>query len=166
MGRSSCWMVFDKLGFARHFLLTQTFRLLLIIVHVMPAKLYFRYGVVHRLDLAGFSLPLQSVNGQTMSCLWKISAKTLNLLAVAHTYQQQGKNVLLLKPGLDDRYGVDIIQSKAGLHRRADVLIKNSTNLLLDISMEQRRVDCILVDEVQTNAFFTLQHLILISTVI
>lgn len=62
-------MVFDKLGFARHFLLIRTFCLLLIIVHVMPAKLYFRYGVVHRLDLAGFILLPTSVYSQTLSYL-------------------------------------------------------------------------------------------------
>lgn len=76
------------------------------------------------------------------------SAKTLNLLAVAHTYQQQGKRVLLLKPELDTRFGADTIQSKAGIQQKADVLIKNNTNLLTDISISQRIVDCMLVDEV------------------
>lgn len=76
------------------------------------------------------------------------SAKTLNLLAVAHTYQQQGKKVLLLKPELDTRFGADTIQSKAGIQQKADVLIRNNTNLLLDISVSQRTVDCMLVDEV------------------
>ena len=46
------------------------------------AKLYFRHGTVG-------------------------SAKTLNLLAVAHNYRQQGKHVLLLKPVLDKRFGSD-----------------------------------------------------------
>ncbi|MCB0336151.1 MAG: hypothetical protein KDD62_07585, partial [Bdellovibrionales bacterium] len=44
------------------------------------AKLYFRYG--------------------TMG-----SAQTLNLLAVAHSYRQQGKRILILKPALDTRFG-------------------------------------------------------------
>ena len=44
------------------------------------AKLYFRHGTMD-------------------------SAKTLNLLAVAHNYRSQGKRVLLLKPRIDDRFG-------------------------------------------------------------
>ena len=83
----------------------------------------------------------------TLLLLLENSAKTLNLLAVAHTYQQQGKTVLLLKPELDTRFGADIIQSKAGLQRKADVLIRSETNLL-DISPNLRSVDCMLVDEV------------------
>ena len=55
----------------------------------MP-KLYFRHGAVS-------------------------SAKTLNLLAVAHNYKQQGKQVILFKPALDDRFSIDNITSRAGL---------------------------------------------------
>ena len=75
----------------------------------MPAKLYFRHGVVS-------------------------SAKTLQLLAVSHTYQQQGKQVLLLKPAIDTRFGKGIIQSRAGLSATADIVISpDSHTLLADI---------------------------------
>jgi thymidine kinase len=43
------------------------------------AKLYFRYGTMD-------------------------SAKSMNLLAVAHNYRKQGKKVLLVKPRLDTRF--------------------------------------------------------------
>ena len=43
------------------------------------AKLYFRYGTVS-------------------------SAKTLNLLAVAHNYENQGKRAVVLKPSVDTRH--------------------------------------------------------------
>lgn len=65
---------------------------------IMP-KLYFRHGVVS-------------------------SAKTLNLLAVAHNYKQQGKKVILLKPEIDVRFGSATIKSKAGLEQNADYVIK------------------------------------------
>lgn len=39
-------------------------------------------------------------------------------LAVAHNYKLQGKNVLLLKPELDVRFGIDEIASKAGLREK------------------------------------------------
>ncbi|HAB99291.1 MAG TPA: thymidine kinase, partial [Parachlamydiales bacterium] len=68
------------------------------------AKLYFRYGTVG-------------------------SAKTLNLLAVAHNYRQQGKKILLMKPDLDVRFGRERIKSRAGLEMQADVLIVDETSL-------------------------------------
>lgn len=85
------------------------------------AKLYFRYGTVG-------------------------SAKTLNLLAVAHNYTQQGKQVLLLKPELDDRWDRNQIRSRAGLEREADVLLHEDT-LLKDEQFKD--IDCVLVDEAQ-----------------
>lgn len=48
------------------------------------AKLHFRYGCVG-------------------------SAKTLNLLAVAHNYRRQGKSVYIIKPSIDTRFGVDLV---------------------------------------------------------
>lgn len=85
------------------------------------AKLYFRYGTVG-------------------------SAKTLNLLAVAHNYRQQGKEVLLLKPEMDDRFGKSQIKSRAGLEMPTDILVRSQTNLL---TLDYDGIDCILVDEVQ-----------------
>lgn len=85
------------------------------------AKLYFRYGTMD-------------------------SAKTLNLLAVAHNYRKQGKRVLLLKPRLDDRFGADRIVSRSGLEAQADVLLEKEhvfESGLFD------GLDCVLVDEAQ-----------------
>ncbi len=88
------------------------------------AKLYFRHGTVG-------------------------SAKTLNLLAVAHNYRQQGKKVILLKPEMDNRFGRGQIKSRAGLEMAADLLVTPETQIL-DLNLEG--VCCILVDEAQ---FFT-----------
>jgi len=85
------------------------------------AKLYFRHG------------PMDS-------------AKTLNLLAVAHNYRSQGKQVLLLKPRLDDRFGDASIASRAGLEAKADLLLDHDTEL---DPADFVGVDCILVDEAQ-----------------
>ena len=85
------------------------------------AKLYFRYGSVG-------------------------SAKTLNLLAVAHSYCQQGKRVILLKPELDLRFGSETIRSRAGLERDADVVVGPET--VLEHALF-RGAHCILVDEAQ-----------------
>lgn len=86
----------------------------------MP-KLYFRYGTVG-------------------------SAKTLNLLAVAHNYRQQHKRVLLVKPELDTRFGPTIIKTRAGLEAEADVLASEIGRINLP---QLDGVVCILVDEAQ-----------------
>jgi len=74
------------------------------------------------------------------------SAKTLNLLAVAHNYRSQGKRVLLMKPRLDVRFGVDKIASRAGLEARADILVEKGT--VLDPA-DFEGVHCVLVYEAQ-----------------
>ena len=85
------------------------------------AKLYFRYGAMG-------------------------SAKTMNLLAVAHNYEQQGKRVILIKPSIDDRFGADMIRSRTGLERKADICVAADTQIPLDTLAG---VSCILVDEGQ-----------------
>lgn len=95
------------------------------------AKLYFRYG--------------------TMG-----SAKSLNLLAVAHNYQQQGKKVVLLKPAMDTRWGKDIIKSRAGLEKLADIMVEPNT--ILNYS-EFEGISCVLVDEAQFMSEFVVNQL-------
>jgi len=85
------------------------------------AKLYFRHGTVG-------------------------SAKTMNLLAVAHNYQAQGKRVVLIKPALDDRFGQGVIRSRAGLEKPADILVDNDS--VLDPATFAGAA-CVLVDEAQ-----------------
>lgn len=85
------------------------------------AKLYFRYGTVG-------------------------SAKTLNLLAVAHNYMMQNKRAYLIKPELDDRFGRELVHSRAGVEKPADQLVGPGSRIdraALD------DVHCILVDEAQ-----------------
>ncbi len=92
------------------------------------AKLYFRYGTVG-------------------------SAKTLNLLAVAHNYRQQGKNIILIKPELDVRFGRDKIKSRSGLEKQADILLKPDS--VID-EKDFEDISCVLVDEAQ---FLTIEHI-------
>jgi len=92
------------------------------------AKLYFRYGAMG-------------------------SAKTLNLLAVAHNYRQQGKKVLLMKPKLDTRFGLKEIKSRAGLEMEADLLVEKETDLT---KVSVNGSSCIVVDESQ---FLSKKHI-------
>lgn len=114
------------------------FTLVLLVTGKGMAKLYFRHGCVS-------------------------SAKTLNLLAVAHNYKSQGKGVLLVKPALDTRFGASNITSRAGLQQEADVLVGKDTDLLNDISEEQREnMYCVLVDEAQ---FLSPEHIDQLRTI-
>jgi thymidine kinase len=85
------------------------------------AKLYFRYGTMD-------------------------SAKTMNLLAVAHNYRKQGKRILLVKPRLDHRFGQARIASRSGLEAEADLLLDDAGRLE---PADFAGVDCVLVDEAQ-----------------
>jgi thymidine kinase len=87
----------------------------------LVAKLYFRYGTMD-------------------------SAKSMNLLAVAHNYRKQGKRVLLAKPRLDSRFGNHKISSRSGLEADADLLIDDET--VLD-PRDFAQLDCVLIDEAQ-----------------
>jgi thymidine kinase len=99
------------------------------------AKLYFRHGAMD-------------------------SAKTMNLLAVAHNYRKQGKRVVLLKPQLDDRFGRGRIASRSGLEADADVLVSPDTVFELE---RFRDVDCVLVDEAQFLAPAIIEQLRMMS---
>ena len=85
------------------------------------AKLYFRYGTMD-------------------------SAKSMNLLAVAHNYRKQGKKVLLVKPRLDTRFGATKISSRSGLEAEADLMVEEDTQL---DARDFAGLDCVLVDEAQ-----------------
>jgi thymidine kinase len=87
----------------------------------LVAKLYFRYGTMD-------------------------SAKSMNLLAVAHNYRKQGKKVLLVKPRLDTRFGAAKISSRSGLEAEADLMVEEDTQL---DPRDFVGLDCVLVDEAQ-----------------
>jgi thymidine kinase len=86
------------------------------------AKLYFRYG--------------------TMNC-----GKTTALIQAAHSYEERGMKVLVLKPAVDTKGDSKVI-SRLSIERDADLLIHaddSIAKLLDDVS----DVRCVLVDEAQ-----------------
>lgn len=98
------------------------------------AKLYYKYGTVN-------------------------SGKSLELLKVAHNYEEQDKKVIVFTSGIDDRYGAGKVTSRAGIEREA--LTINSTDNIVDLIVNyhdssvygnmftSRVYSCILVDEAQ-----------------
>ncbi|MGX5173921.1 thymidine kinase [Aliikangiella sp. IMCC44653] len=97
------------------------------------AKLYFRYGAVS-------------------------SAKTLNLLAVVHNYEQKNQSAILVKPRLDDRFGADTVKSRAGLEQKADFLLCDDS--IDELWGEQiLGKSCVVVDEAQFLSAKCIDHL-------
>jgi len=91
------------------------------------AKLYFRYGAMN-------------------------SGKTANMLMVAHNYISQDKNIIVLKPSDDSRWGMNTeIKSRAIADPITAILIPKEQNLVTLIEEEKAKkvIDAILVDEAQ-----------------
>jgi len=91
------------------------------------AKLYFRYGAMN-------------------------SGKTANLLMVAHNYVNQGKNVVILKPDKDTRWGMESeVKSRAIVSSLPALLINDSHDLgsLIAEKLSEQEISAILVEEAQ-----------------
>jgi thymidine kinase len=88
------------------------------------SKLYFRYGAMN-------------------------SAKTLNLIAVAHNYRTQGKSIAILKPKLDTRFSATEVHSRAGLSVSCDYLVESPNGLKEYFLSCPSNISCVLVDEAQ-----------------
>jgi len=91
------------------------------------AKLYFRYGAMN-------------------------SGKTANLLMVAHNYVNQNKNVVILKPDKDTRWGMESeVKSRAIVSSLPATLINDKHDLcaLIAEKLAEQEISAILVEEAQ-----------------
>ena len=86
------------------------------------AKLYFRYGA--------------------MNC-----GKSSALMQVAYNYEQNHKKVIVLKSEIDTK-GNDFLESRIGLKRKVDILLKENESLKKYYNT-LKNISCILVDEAQ-----------------
>lgn len=90
------------------------------------SKLYFRYGAMN-------------------------SGKSTHLMQVAHNYEERGMKVLILKPKIDTKGG-DTLVSRLGVNRHVDLLVSKEDDLfeiITEYLKEGKKINCILVDEVQ-----------------
>ena len=93
------------------------------------AQLFFRYGAMS-------------------------SGKTIEFLKVAHNYEAQGRKIVLMTSGLDDRAGVGTVSSRIGLHRKA-IPVTSEMNIFdyvknkneKDVASGAGKVACVLIDE-------------------
>ncbi|MGX7352744.1 thymidine kinase [Enterococcus canis] len=82
------------------------------------------------------------------------SGKTIEILKVAHNYEEQNKPVVIMTSGLDTRDGVGYVSSRIGLKREA-IPIFAETDVYALIAALPATPYCILIDEAQ---FLSKQH--------
>jgi len=70
----------------------------------------------------------------------------MQLIAVAHNYEEQGKKAMIFYSALDTRYGSGQVTSRAGISKPA-LPIHDEVDVFAIV--EAARPDCVLVDEAQ-----------------
>ncbi|MDR0922285.1 MAG: thymidine kinase [Lactobacillales bacterium] len=76
------------------------------------------------------------------------SGKTIEILKVAHNYEEQDKPVVILTSGLDTRDEVGVVSSRIGMKRVATPIFKD-TKVFEMIAAIEPKPYCVLVDEAQ-----------------
>ena len=84
------------------------------------------------------------------------SGKTLEILKDAHNYEAQGRKIVLMTSGVDNRSGVGNVASRIGLHRKA-IPIEHDMDIfayIKKINDQEKRlgdgpIACVFVDEAQ-----------------
>lgn len=76
------------------------------------------------------------------------SGKSIDILKVAHNYEEQGKPVVLMTSGVDNRSGQGMIASRIGLKRRVHPVM-DDTNIYDYVRQMDKKIYCVLIDEAQ-----------------
>ncbi|CYX52687.1 thymidine kinase [Streptococcus suis] len=87
------------------------------------AQLYYKYGTMN-------------------------SGKTIEILKVAHNYEEQGKPVVIMTSALDTRDAFGVVSSRIGMRREA-VAIDDDMDIFGFIEKMEPRPYCVLIDEAQ-----------------
>lgn len=90
------------------------------------------------------------------------SGKTIEILKVAHNYEEQNKPVIIMTSGIDNRDEIGVVSSRIGL-RRNGVAIFEETDILTVIEELDFEPACILLDEAQ---FLTKEHIIQLTQIV
>lgn len=90
------------------------------------------------------------------------SGKSIEIIKVAHNYEEQGKSVLLFTSGLDDRDQVGSISSRIGFKRPA-IPVFDATDIYKTVAEYQPLPHCVLVDEAQ---FLSKKHILQLARIV
>ena len=90
------------------------------------------------------------------------SGKSIDVLKVAHNYEEQGKPVVLLTSGVDTRSGRGMIASRSGRERKVHPNMKD-TNVYEYVKNIDQRIYCVLIDEAQ---FLSKEHVLQLTQIV
>ncbi|WP_028274393.1 thymidine kinase [Atopococcus tabaci] len=90
------------------------------------------------------------------------SGKSIEILKVAHNYEEQNKPVVMFTSALDNRDSVGVISSRIGLKRDA-ILIYDDTNIFEEVNDLSFKPACVLIDEAQ---FLKKEHVIQLAHIV
>ena len=94
------------------------------------------------------------------------SGKSLDLIRVAYNYKERGMNVLVFKPIVDTRDGIEdcIISSRTGVSCNAEWIYEDTEiDFKVAMYLEHMEIDAIIVDEVQ---FLTNEQIMQLSDIV
>lgn len=78
------------------------------------------------------------------------SGKSIEILKVAHNYEEESKKILLYTPAIDSRFGTGKIRSRIGIERSAAMIDDQMDffSVIKNQSIDQH-ISCVLIDEAQ-----------------
>ena len=93
------------------------------------------------------------------------AGKSIEVLKIAHNYEEQGKQILLFTSELDTRYKKGFVYSRIGLKKEAIAFsdLSTFTDTVQKAVDEKGRIHCIVIDEGQ---FLTEQHVIELTKIV
>lgn len=101
------------------------------------AKLYFKYGAMN-------------------------SGKSIEIIKVAHNYEEQNKPVKIFTSAIDDRKEVGIVASRTGFEREA-IAVTPEMNIYDVVARSEQKLFCILIDEAQ---FLSKEHILQLTQIV
>ncbi len=90
------------------------------------------------------------------------SGKTIEILKVAHNYEEQNKPVIIMTSGVDDRAGVGTVSSRIGLERPAHPIFQGD-DVFEQVKAINAGANCVLIDEAQ---FLTKAHVFQLAKIV
>lgn len=90
------------------------------------------------------------------------SGKSIEILKVAHNYEEQNKTVLIFTSGIDTRDKIGFVSSRIGFRREA-IPIFDDTDIYKFVQDFDPKPHCVLVDEVQ---FLKKEHVLELAKIV
>lgn len=90
------------------------------------------------------------------------SGKSIEILKVAHNYEEQNKPVLIFTSGIDDRDEVGYVSSRVGMRQPA-IAIYEDTNVYEVVKETTPKPYCVLIDEAQ---FVKKEHILQFTQIV